>query len=161
MIKNLTLSPKKRRAIEALMAGGNPTTAAASAGVSRETIYRWLNEAAFQYELNRLTGETLAMASRALTQLSVEAVRTLREALAKPDPALVPAAAPESAMGDGDQEPAPAAPAKSGVSTLQIRAANIVLGRMAQLNELLLLTGRLNQLEANLQDYREKREEYD
>ena len=45
MLENVT--PKKRRAVEALLTNPDVTQAAKAAGVSRNTLYRWMKEPDF------------------------------------------------------------------------------------------------------------------
>jgi len=50
MTRNVTdpvLTPKQRKAVEALLLTGDVSAAAKAAGVSRESLYRWLRQPLF------------------------------------------------------------------------------------------------------------------
>lgn len=118
MIKNLT--PRQRRAIEALLTSGNVSEAARIAKVSRETLYRWMKQPDFCLTLREGTQDSLENLSRSLVALSEKAIRILQSIL------------------DDDY----------CAQSLQIRAADHVLGRLLQMRELVDLEGRVSQLEA-------------
>ena len=113
------LTPKKRKALEALLTCGDVSQAARVAGVSRESLYRWLKEETFQAALNTGTRQALESLSRTLVTLGEKAADTLRQAL---EDAHAPAAA-------------------------RVRAADIILARILQLRELVDLDKRLTELE--------------
>jgi len=117
MSENLT--PRKRKAIETLLTSGDVTQAARAAGVSRETLYRWLKAPDFQAALNDSTRQALESLSRTLVTLGDKAADTLRQALE--DSTLAPGA--------------------------RVRAADIVLARILQLRELVDIETRLAKLE--------------
>ena len=117
MSENLT--PRKRKAIETLLTSGDVTQAARAAGVSRETLYRWLKAPDFQAALNDSTRQALESLSRTLVTLGEKAADTLRQALE--DSTLAPGA--------------------------RVRAADIVLARILQLRELVDIETRLAKLE--------------
>jgi phage terminase small subunit len=118
MPDNLTL--KQRRAVTALLTQPDTTAAARSAGASRDTLYRWLAEPAFQAALRDAEADALAAVSRRLVRLADAAATTL-----------------ETAMRD---EATPAA--------TRVRAADAVLSRLLQLRELVTLEERVRELEA-------------
>jgi len=122
MSTNVTLdrlSPKQRKAVEALLTTGEVTAAAQAAGVARHTLYRWLKEPCFIAAVR----ETEARALDELSRLLVRLGRTAAATLAK-------------AMSD------PAAPYPT-----RVRAADATLGRLLQLRELATLEARVQALE--------------
>lgn len=116
---NENLTPKQRRAVEALLTNWDTTQAAQAAGVSRDTLYRWMREERFRAALNDATRQALEGLSRSLIVLGDKAARTLEEAL------------------DAFQTPTGA----------KVRAADIVLSRILQLRELVDLEARVTELE--------------
>jgi hypothetical protein len=113
------LTPKQRKAVEALLSTGEVSAAAKEAEVSRATLHRWLNEPAF-------LGAVRDAESRALDDLSRVLVRLGRTA----------AATLAKAMND------PTAPYATRVT-----AANASLSRLLQLRELATLEARVRSLE--------------
>lgn len=123
MTDNLT--PRKRKAIETLLTSGDITQAARAAGVSRETLYRWLKAPDFRQGLAAGTHEALQGLSQSLLTLGAAAAKTLREAL---EDTTAPLAA-------------------------RLRAADIVLARLLQLRDLVDLDKRLTELEKRSHEY--------
>jgi len=82
-----TLRPAQRRAIVALMAERTIDKAAASAGVARKTLYRWLGTPAFRAALTEAQAAATAGALRRLAELTGEAVDALSDVLDKGTPA--------------------------------------------------------------------------
>lgn len=117
MKENLT--PKQRRAIEALLTSGNVSEAAESAKVSRETIYQWMKKPVFRMALQEGTQEALERLSRSLVSLGDKAVKTLRDAL-----------------DDG-----------SSNASVRVRAADLVISKVIQIRELIDLEERVSRLE--------------
>ena len=113
------LAPKQRRAIEALLLTGEVAHAATTAGVNRDTIYRWLKQPNFQAAVREAEAQAIDEVSRVLIRLSKSAVGTLAQAMAERD--------------------APIGP--------RIRAADITLSRLLQVRELAVLEDRLTALE--------------
>lgn len=113
------LSAKQRCAVEALLATGEVTSAAQTAGVSRATLHRWLTEPRFVAEVRSAEAQALDDLSRMLVRLGGTAAGTLEQAMT--DPATPPAT--------------------------RVRAADAVLGRLLQLRELATLEARVNDLE--------------
>lgn len=120
MAKNVT--PRQRRAIESLLTTADNTAAAAAAGVSRQTLYRWLRDPVFQAELDRVTGEAIDALSRAMVRLGKKATIAL-----------------DDAIGSNDLP-------------VRVRASNIVMARLLQLRELAAMEWRLSEIERKLQD---------
>lgn len=117
MSKNLT--PRQKSAIATLAAGETVTRAAVSANVSRETIYKWLQQPAFQKALIETTDAALENVSRRLVALADAALETL-----------------ETAMTDESTEPGP-----------RIRAAAVVLQNVLAVVEQVTLNRRITELE--------------
>ena len=118
------ITPKQRKAIESLMANANVLEAAKAARVSRQTIYRWMNtDQAFQQALCRAETEALTGLSRSLVALGVKATQTLEQTLS-------------------DQGSSAGA---------RVRAADIILGRLLQLRELVSLEERISRLEQQIE----------
>lgn len=115
-----TLTPAQRRAIEALLTAKNISAAAATAKVSRRALTRWLAEdEPFCAELRRAEGEVLQGVARRLASLAAASLDVLHEML----------------TGD-DQAPA-----------LKLKAADIVLSKLAPMKELIDFEQRLSALE--------------
>jgi transcriptional regulator of acetoin/glycerol metabolism len=119
MPENTTLSPKQRKALEALITTGDTTSAADAAGVHRDTLYRWLKQPLFATMLREAEAQAIDEVARVLIRLSRSAVGTLAQAMAERD--------------------APIGP--------RIRAADITLSRLLQVRELAVLEERLTALE--------------
>ncbi|MBE3143368.1 MAG: hypothetical protein IMZ61_05515 [Planctomycetes bacterium] len=117
MSENLT--PRKRKAIEALLTTCDTTQAAQAAGVSRVTIYKWMRDQAFKDALKAGAAEALESLSRSLVSMGEKAVKTLEEALTY-------------------DLKAPGA---------RVRAADVILSRLLQLRELVDLENRVSELE--------------
>lgn len=113
------ITPRQRRAIESLLTTADKAQAAAAAGVSRNTLYRWLRNPAFKAELDAATGEAIDALSRALVALGDKATATLDGAMS------------------GDDTPI----------TVKVRAADVTLARLLQIRELGALEKRVSDLE--------------
>ena len=120
MTDNLT--PRQRKAVESLLTTGDISQAAKAAGVSRETLYRWMRQEDFTAALQEAERQALESLSRALVSLGSQATETL-----------------QAAMSD-TKSPAGA----------RVRAADIVLARLLQLRELVTLEERVTELEDRL-----------
>jgi len=120
MQENRTLSPKQRRTVAALLTEPDTTAAAKAAGVSRDTLYRWLAEPAFQAALRDAEASAIAAVSRSLVRLAERAAATLDGAMTDP----------------------------AAASSTKVRAADIVLARLLQVRELVALETRVAELEA-------------
>jgi hypothetical protein len=113
------LTPKQRKAVEALLTTGEVTAAAQAAGVSKDTLYRWLKEPRFLEAVREVEARALDDLSRLLVRLGRTAAATLAKA-----------------MND------PAAPWAT-----RVRAADASLARLLQLRELATLEARVAELE--------------
>ena len=116
------LTPRQRKAVEALLTTGDKSQAAELAGVKRQTVYKWLKQPDFQQSLRDAEAEALASLSQALARLGDKAARTLDRGM------------------DADSD------------TVSIRAADIVLQRLLQLRELIDLDARVAELEARINE---------
>jgi hypothetical protein len=115
-----TLTPKQRKAVTALLAMGEVKAAAAEAGISRDTLHRWLKQPAFLAAVREAEADALDELSRLLVRLGRTAVATVAKAMTDPG---TPAAT-------------------------KVRAADVALGRLLQLRELAQLEARVQALEA-------------
>jgi phage terminase small subunit len=117
MTDNLT--PKQRKAIEALLTTGSDSQAAQAANVSRDTIYRWLKQAEFKTALEEATAEAINNLSRSLVGLGDQAIETLRDTME-------------------DESISPGA---------RVSAARVVLDNILKIRELASIEQRLTELE--------------
>src|SRR4051794_5493370 len=101
-VTDLKLQPKQRKAVEALLLTGDVTSAAREAGVSRESIYRWLKQPLFLEAVREAEAQALDELSRLLVRLGRTAATTLEEVMSE---AGIPVAT-------------------------RVRAADVVLGRL-------------------------------
>lgn len=116
------LTAKHYRAIESLLTKGIVTEAATAAGVSRDTLYRWLKDDTFRQALTEAESEALQTLSRSLVAMGEDASKALRDAMT------------------GKEVPTGA----------KLRAVDIVLGRLMQLRELINLEERVAEIERRL-----------
>ncbi len=114
-----TLTAKQRKAVEALLATGEVQAAAATVGISRETLHRWLRQPLFLEAVRAAEAQALDDLSRMLVRLGRTAAGTLAKAMSD-------AATP---------------------MTVKVRAADATLGRLLQLRELATLEARVAELE--------------
>jgi hypothetical protein len=113
------LTPKQRRAVEALLATGEVSAAAREANVSRDTVHRWLKQPAFGQAVRDAEARALDDLSRLLVRMGRTAAATLAKA-----------------MSDATVPPA-----------TRVRAADVALSRLLQLRELATLETRVAELE--------------
>lgn len=114
-----SLTPKQRKAVEALLVTGDVSAAAKEVNVGRGTLYRWLKEPAFLAAVREAEARALDELSRLLVRLGRSAATTLAKAMSDAD---VPAAT-------------------------RVRAADVTLSRLLQLRELATLEARVAELE--------------
>ena len=117
MTKNLTL--KQRRTLGYLLTSKDIAQAAKAAGVSRDTVYRWLREPVFRTALETITNDSLENLTRRMVGLGDKAADTLEDAL-KSDFRLPGA---------------------------RVQAAKAIIAAIPQLRELFDLEGRVAELE--------------
>jgi phage terminase small subunit len=113
------LTPKQRKAVEALLTTGEIAAAAKEAGVSKDSLYRWMKQPVFIGAVRDAEARALDELSRLLVRLGRSAVTTLAKAMADP-------AAPYAT---------------------RVRAADASLSRLLQLRELATLEARVRALE--------------
>lgn len=113
-----TLSAKKRAALRALLSGLTLESAASASGVSRVSLWRWLQEPAFNEELQRLESEAIQAVSRRLLTLATGAADVLEKAL------------------------------QDSKATIRLRAAALILERLAAYRQAAELERRIEALEA-------------
>lgn len=87
MSENVTL--KQRMAIAALLADGDVSKAAAAAGVSRQTLYRWQRDDAFVAALREAESEAWRNLTRRMAGMGDAAANALSAALADDQPIAV------------------------------------------------------------------------
>ena len=114
------MTPKERKVIAALLAGGNVARAAQISKVSERTIHRMLERAEFRATLNEQTDKAIEAAARMLADASGAAVLTLREI------------STNRAATDG----------------ARVRASDAILAHMLRVRELHEIERRLSELEA-------------
>ncbi len=113
------LTPKQRKAVEALLTTGEVAATAQSVGVTRDTLYRWLKQPGDHQAVRQAEAQALDDLSRLLVRLGRTAVATLAKAMSDPT---VPASS-------------------------RVRAADAALSRLLQLRELATLEARITALE--------------
>ncbi len=79
------LSPQQEGAVVALLSDPGLTGAAKAAGVGKATLWRWLQQPAFQAAYRKARREALEHARARLQQASGEAVEALREVMNDPN----------------------------------------------------------------------------
>ena len=114
------ISTKQKRAIAALLTGANCTEAAQTAKVHENTVYQWMHDPAFLAALHQAEADALQAVSRELVALAGKAAQTLDGVLDDPQ----------------------------ARDSSKVRAADVVLGRILQMKELVDLEQRINALEA-------------
>jgi hypothetical protein len=114
------LTPKQHKAVEALLTTGKVSAAAKEAGVSKDSLYRWMKQPAFHAAVRDAEVRALDDLSRLLVRLGRTAAATLAKAMS--DPAVRWAT--------------------------RVTAANASLSRLLQLRELATLESRVRALEA-------------
>lgn len=84
--KQKKLTPRQRNAIAAVIACPSYSAAAEKAGISRSTLYRWLDEPDFRAELDHQRDRMAEQASLQLLQATSRAVTVLCDLLDDDDP---------------------------------------------------------------------------
>lgn len=77
----MSLSPRKKRAVLALVEHGAVSRAADACGVARATLYKWMHEPEFSKALRDASGSQLSEASRRLDALLLRAIDELEKLL--------------------------------------------------------------------------------
>lgn len=122
MADNVALSPKKRRAIAALLTARTVEEAAQAANISSRTVWRWIREPDFSQAMRQAENEAIGAAVRALVGDLVANFATMR------------------AARDDTTEPA----------AVRLRAAQALDNSALRWIELRELTDRISRLEAAL-----------
>lgn len=116
------LTPKQRKAVEALLTQGDVQAAADHAGCNRTTLYRWLKEPTFKAALREAEVTALDSLARELVTLAGVATATIKTVMTNPI-------------------------AHAG---LRLRAAEIVLSNLLKIRELVDIEARLSALEQSI-----------
>ena len=116
------LKPQQRRAIAALLTERDIRGAALKCEVSERVLYRWLELPEFKAELRAASKQSIDTAILRLSELSGQAVDTLREVMTD----------------------------KEAAAGTRVQAANIALSRLLDLRELQELEDRLQKIEREL-----------
>ena len=111
---------RKGRAIEALAHGLTIVDASERSGVSRATVYRWLDDDEFKNAVLERQREVLEQVSKRMSSLALQGLDTLAELM------------------ESDDE------------NIQLRASSAVLNRFTEVLELLRLEDRLEVLESKV-----------
>ena len=113
----MSLTPRKRRAVLALVEFGEVSRAAQAVGISRQALHRWIKEPEFARELHQASGEMVIQVSRRLTSLMLQAVDELENLL------------------------------QSDIPRDKLRAADLILSHGIRLRELTEIESRILELE--------------
>ena len=79
------LSPKKFKAINALLVSPTVNDAAEEVGVGRSTLFRWMQEPEFEREYRKARGMVLRQSIASLQRICSKAVQTLSEIMSNED----------------------------------------------------------------------------
>jgi len=123
------ISPRKRKAIVALLSEKDIRSAAGKVSVNERTLYRWLANPIFRAELVKAEGDMIDAATRNLLQLQQPAIETIQTIL-------------------NCEEASP---------NTRLRAAQTVLDYLIKLRELRNLENRLAAMEAAINEYEKER----
>jgi hypothetical protein len=124
------ISPRKRKAIIALLSEKDIRSAADKVSVNERTLYRWLADPIFQAELLKAEGDMIDAATRHLVQLQQPAIETIKTILECED------VSPNT----------------------RLRAAQTILDYLIKLRELRNLESRLVALEAAIYEHKNNKE---
>lgn len=115
------LTPKQRKAVEALLTTGEASAAAKEVGVSKDSLYRWMKQPAFIDAVRDAESRAIDDLTRLLVRLGRTAAATLAKTMIDP-----------------------VAPYPT-----RVRAVDASLSRLLQLRELATLETRVRALEAS------------
>lgn len=113
------LSTKQRAAIRALLSGASYTDAAKAAGVHENTVSMWMKDTNFYKALRAAENAATIAISRQLITIADKAAETLKSVLESP----------------------------TARDSSKVRAADVVLGRLIELQNISEIMERLNRLE--------------
>lgn len=85
MMDEKRLTPAQRRGIEALLMHSTLAAAADAAGVSRSTLWRWMQDETFCAVLRQAEDELLAGVNRQLATLAALSLNALSDTLTQPN----------------------------------------------------------------------------
>ena len=84
--RNVELTAKQTVAMPYIAANPSMTEAAKAAGISRVTLYRWIQDPSFRAELERIRKDAVDLAYAELRGLALKSVTAIAELLEDPDP---------------------------------------------------------------------------
>lgn len=84
--RNVDLTQKQTLAMPYIAANPSMTEAAKAAGISRVTLYRWMQDPSFRAELERIRRDAVDLAYAELRGLALKSVTAIAELLEDPDP---------------------------------------------------------------------------
>jgi hypothetical protein len=115
---------RKGKAIEALGVGLSVTDASEKAGVTRKTVYRWLDDDDFKSKVAKRQSDVLERVRGRLSALAIKSLDVLE------------------ALMDSRNE------------TIRLRASNSVLSRITEILEVLSLEERIEKIESEISNKR-------
>lgn len=127
--KKYSISTHQQKAIAAILASRTLSEAAKSAQVSERTLYRWLDDQAFQMELHKQESRTINEASRFFLSLTEEALHVVHEIITNTE--LSP--------------------------SIRLRAAENIFNHFLRIREIASLEERVIALEESLSDHENRR----
>lgn len=80
-----TLTPKKMKAIEALLKTGSITEAAKVAKVTRKTVYKWLKEDDFSMAFEQAAADSMRLLALHMSEGARKAAAALEKVIEDPD----------------------------------------------------------------------------
>ena len=83
---NVDFTPRQTLAMPYIAANPSMTEAAKAAGISRVTLYRWMQDSSFRAELERIRRDAVDLAYAELRGLALKSVTAIAELLEDPDP---------------------------------------------------------------------------
>ncbi len=84
--RNADFTPRQTLAMPYIAANPSMTEAAKAAGISRVTLYRWMQDSSFRAELERIRRDAVDLAYAELRGLALKSVTAIAELLEDPDP---------------------------------------------------------------------------
>ena len=84
--RNVDFTPRQTVAMPYIAANPSMTEAAKAAGISRVTLYRWMQDPSFRAELERIRKDAVDLAYAELRGLALKSVTAIAELLEDPDP---------------------------------------------------------------------------
>lgn len=84
--RNVDFTPRQTLAMPYIAANPSMTEAAKAAGISRVTLYRWMQDPSFRAELERIRRDAVDLAYAELRGLALKSVTAIAELLEDPDP---------------------------------------------------------------------------